>query len=151
AHAPGGRGRDRLAKAGETNDGGGRSTEPTDYRLDTARPKMDELDDLREGRRRDVERRSRRLGGAGRFKQVGRVTYGSLISKGGIGNPRTSFSYKSGGRFQSSRRRACTSVSGDNRAWVCPLISTTLTLIVFMALSSSSALGRSVLRPGWPA
>src|SRR4051812_27743179 len=75
-------------------------------------------------------------------------TYGSLSFTGDSGNPRTTFSYKSGGRFQRSRRRICTSVSGDSRACVCPLISTTLTLIVFIALSSNSALGRAVLRPG---
>src|SRR5512135_589417 len=63
--------------------------------------------------------------------------YGSLIFTGGIGNPRTTFSYKSGGRPQSSRRRICTSVNGDNRACACPLLSTTLTLIVFITLSSS--------------
>src|ERR1019366_3057740 len=58
------------------------------------------------------------------------------------------FSYKSKGRSQSSRRRFCTSVNGDNRAWVCPLTSTTLTLIVCSARSSNSALGRVVFRPG---
>src|SRR4051794_4851020 len=75
-------------------------------------------------------------------------TYGSLIFKGGFGNPRATFSYKSDGRFQSSRRRSCTSVNGDNSACVCPLPSTTLTLIVFIASSSNSALGRAVFRPG---
>jgi hypothetical protein len=98
---------------------------------------------------RDLERDVRQR--LGQFGKRPFVSYGSLVFKGGIGNPLTSFSYKSGGRFQSLRRRVCTSVSGDSRAWVCPLISTTLALIVFMALSSSSALGQAVLRPGWPA
>ena len=76
------------------------------------------------------------------------ITYGSLVFTGGFGNPRATFSYKSGGRPQSSRRRVCTSVNGDNRACVCPLTSTTLTLIVFITPSSNSALGRAVWRPG---
>jgi len=37
---------------------------------------------------------------------------------------------------------------GDNMAKVWPLTSTTLMLIVFIAPSSSSALGRAVWRPG---
>src|SRR4051812_44250841 len=76
------------------------------------------------------------------------ITYGSLVFTGGFGNPRATFSYKSGGSPQSSRRRVCTSVNGDSMACVCPLTSTTLTLIVFIAPSSNSALGRAVLRPG---
>src|SRR4051794_40364516 len=78
-------------------------------------------------------------------------TYGSLIFEGTFRNPRATFSYRSGGISQSSRRRLCTSVNGDNIAYVWPLTSTTLTLIVFIAPSSSSALGRAVRRPGWPA
>src|SRR3954449_8566691 len=61
------------------------------------------------------------------------IPYGSLNFTGGIGNPRTTFSYKSGGSPQSSRRRICTSVNGDNRACARPLLSTTLTLIAFIA------------------
>src|SRR4051794_13401003 len=76
------------------------------------------------------------------------TTYGSLVFGGGLGNPRATFSYKSGGSPQSLRRRCCTSVNGDSSAYVCPLNSTTLTLIVFIAASSNSALGRPVLRPG---
>src|SRR5262245_25968930 len=76
------------------------------------------------------------------------ITYGSLVIQGGSGNPRTTFSYKSGGRSQSSRRRLCTSVNGDNSACIRPFTSTTLMLIVFSTSSSSSALGRSVWRPG---
>src|SRR5512132_2767704 len=76
------------------------------------------------------------------------VTYGSLVFTGGFGNPLATFSYKSGGRPQSSRRRVCTSVNGDNMACVCPLTSTTLTLSDFITPSSNSALGRVVWRPG---
>src|SRR4051812_20827031 len=76
------------------------------------------------------------------------VTYGSLAFTAGIGNPRATVSYKSGGSPQSSRRRVCTSVNGDNMACVCPLTSTILTLIVFIVLSSNSAPGRAVWRPG---
>src|SRR5512135_1849317 len=76
------------------------------------------------------------------------ATYGSLVFTGGFGNPLATFSYKSGGRPQSSRRRVCSSVNGDNLACVCPLTSTTLTLIVFITPSSNSALGRVVWRPG---
>ena len=79
------------------------------------------------------------------------LAYGSLIFTGDNGNPHATFSYKSGGSSQRSRRRFCTIVSGDNRACNFPLTSITLTLIVFMARSSSSALGRAVLRPGCPA
>lgn len=43
-------------------------------------------------------------------------TYGSLVFQGGSGNRQATFSYKSGGRSQSSRRRFCTSVKGDNSA-----------------------------------
>src|SRR6202043_4110105 len=68
--------------------------------------------------------------------------YGSLIFGGGLGNPRATFSYKSAGRPQSSRRRFWMSVNGDSSAYVFPLTSTTLTLIVFIAPSSNSALGR---------
>jgi hypothetical protein len=42
--------------------------------------------------------------------------YGSLVFQGGSGNLRTTFSYKSSGRSQSSRSRFCTSVKGDNSA-----------------------------------
>src|SRR5262249_9724150 len=77
-------------------------------------------------------------------------TYGSLLATGGIGNPRTTFSYKSGGSPQSSRRRICTSVKGDSRACVCPLTSTTLTLMFYTALSRRWARGRPVSRRGCP-
>ncbi len=76
------------------------------------------------------------------------ITYGSLVFPDVIGKPHATVSYKSSGSPQSPRRRICTSVNGDNRACARPLLSTTLTLIDFMARSSSSALGRSVLRPG---
>src|SRR3954454_14045482 len=85
------------------------------------------------------------------IKFLDHITYGSLVFTAGFGNPRATVSYKSGGSPQSSRRRVCTAVSGDNIACVCPLTSTILTLIVFIASSSNSALGRSVRRPGWPA
>src|SRR5512135_2232569 len=81
-------------------------------------------------------------------KVPGLSSYGSLVFTGGFGNPRAPFSYKSGGSPQSSRRRVCTSVNGDNMACVCPLTSTTLTPIVFITPSSNSALGRAVWRPG---
>ena len=44
------------------------------------------------------------------------MAYRSLVFQGGSGNPHTTFSYKSGGRSQSSRRRFCTSVKGDKSA-----------------------------------
>src|SRR4051794_40125979 len=78
------------------------------------------------------------------FSEFAFVTYGSLVFTGGFGNPRATSSYKSGGKPQSSRRRVCTSVNGDNRACVWPLTSTTLTLIVFITLINNSALGRAV-------
>src|SRR5580693_3468934 len=53
-------------------------------------------------------------------------TYGSLIFEGVFGNLRATFSYKLGGSPQSSRRRCCTAVNGDNSACVSPLASTTL-------------------------
>src|SRR4051794_20801889 len=45
-------------------------------------------------------------------------TYGSLIFEGAFRNPCATSSYKSGGIFQSSSRRFCTSVNGDNIAYV---------------------------------
>src|SRR4051794_36567335 len=44
------------------------------------------------------------------------IPYGSLVFPGGSGNPPTTFSYRSGGKSQSSRRRFCTAVKGDNSA-----------------------------------
>ena len=44
------------------------------------------------------------------------VTYGSLVFQGGSVNLSATFSYKSEGRSQSSRRRCCTSVNGVNSA-----------------------------------
>ena len=40
---------------------------------------------------------------------------------GGSGNPRATFSYKSGGSPQSSRRRVCTSLNGADTAIVAPV------------------------------
>src|SRR5512143_3385438 len=103
-------------------------------------------DPEREGLRAPDHRRPKEI--ASRRPGDPAPTYGSLVFTGGFGNPLATFSYKSGGRPQSSRRRVCTSVNGDNMACVCPLTSTTLTLIVFITPSSNSALGRVVWRPG---
>ena len=45
---------------------------------------------------------------------------GSLVFMAGFGNPHATFSYRSGGIPQSSRRRFWTSVNGDTRAWTWP-------------------------------
>jgi transposase len=75
-------------------------------------------------------------------------TYGSLMFEGDFGNPRARSLYRSAGISQSSSRRFCTSVNGDNSVCLLPLTSITLTLIVFITFRSNSALGRAVWRPG---
>ena len=56
------------------------------------------------------------LGSGRRLTMTDMTPYGSLVFQGGSGNPRTTFSYKSGERFQSSRSRCCTSVKGVSNA-----------------------------------
>src|SRR5262249_10870643 len=47
--------------------------------------------------------------------QGGPPSYGSLILSVVCGNPRATFSYRSGGRSQSSRSRCCTLVRGVSK------------------------------------
>ncbi len=89
-----------------------------------------------------------RQAAADNLDYLGFLPYGSLVFKGGLGNPEASNSYKSGGKFQSRRRRLWRSVKGDSRAKVWPLTRMTLMLMVFITASNNSALGRAVLRLG---
>jgi NAD(P)-dependent dehydrogenase (short-subunit alcohol dehydrogenase family) len=64
-HAPGGGGRGGPPQSGEANDGGGRAGQPADHPLDPVRPAPGELDDLRQGGRRDAQGRHHRSGDCG--------------------------------------------------------------------------------------